>query len=149
MLVSSTGTKLIVNARTAREVYLACFRNAAVTAGYLADLQQDVAIIGAGSGREFREEDQVCCAWIARDLIASGYRAGPVTLDVVDRWGGAPPEAAARGNSAAYLRRSNQLRDLEFILKHVNDLSSVFRVEEGEVLETPLAVTHSASSYAY
>ena len=27
-----------------------------------------VAVIGAGSKGEFREEDQICCAWIAAGL---------------------------------------------------------------------------------
>jgi 2-phosphosulfolactate phosphatase len=135
ILLSSSGTKLLWSSRNAGEVYLACYRNAASVARYIAGKYERIAIIGAGSRGEFREEDQICAAWIAADLLKYGYTAANTeTSDIVDRWKDAPASACARGKSAAYLRRSGQEKDLEFVLSHVNDLDDVFVFDDGEVI---------------
>jgi 2-phosphosulfolactate phosphatase len=135
ILLSSSGTKLIREASVCDVVYLACFRNYDYTACYLAGRYARVAVIGAGSRGEFREEDQMCCAWIARDLIAEGYMPeNNRTIDLVDRWTGEGLEAALRGKSANYLRRSGQIKDLEFVFTHIRDLSATFVMNDGEVI---------------
>src|SRR5205814_2440681 len=93
-----------------------------------------VAVIGAGSRGDFREEDQMCCAWIAELLIGHGYgAANAATTELVQRWSGAPAAACVISRSVDYLRRSDQLADLDFILSHVNDLRNIYRLLDGEV----------------
>jgi 2-phosphosulfolactate phosphatase len=146
VLLSSSGTRLLQSAGSCEAVFLACLRNFSCLATHLASCFADVAVIGAGTRGEFREEDQMCCAWIANRLFEFGYRAGnEATADVAERWRGCRPDAWTRGKSAAYLRRSQQLDDLEFILGHIDDLQAVFTLRDGEVVQEPLARADPAS----
>jgi len=139
ILLSSSGTKLLQSAASCEVVFLACLRNFTSLASHLASSSGDVAIIGAGTRGEFREEDQMCCAWIADRLFDFGYRAGnEATAAIAERWRGCSPDAWTHGNSAAYLRRSRQLDDLEFILRHIDDLDAVFTLRDGEVMCEPI-----------
>ena len=134
ILVSSSGTKVMAAAGGCKSVYLGCFRNCSALAKYLGGRHSRIAIIGAGCKGEFREEDQICCAWIARDLIRMGYTPGDSqTVAVVSRWQDAPAEACLSSRSVDFLRRTGQLRDLDFVLAHIDDLGAVFTVENGEV----------------
>jgi 2-phosphosulfolactate phosphatase len=97
-----------------------------------------VAIIGAGSQGEFREEDQICCAWIAAGLMSKGY--APVnreTAAMVSRWRDAPPDACLCSRSVDFLKRTGRHRDLDFILTHIDDLQAVFTVRNREVRMIP------------
>lgn len=135
VLLSSSGTRLLHAVRDAENVYLACFRNAAAVARHVVRHRR-IAVIGAGSHGQFRTEDQICCAWIAAVLLEAGYEAADArTSAVVARWRGAPATACASGASADYLRRSDQVADLDFVLTHVNDLDTVFTLlADGEVV---------------
>lgn len=134
VLVSSSGTRVIHEAARCDATYLACFRCHSVLAGYLATRHAQVALIGAGTKGEFREEDQICCAWIACALIGLGYTAGsPLTVEVVRRWRRARPHACLCSRSVDFLKRTGQFRDLGFILAHIDDLNQVFEVRDGEV----------------
>jgi 2-phosphosulfolactate phosphatase len=134
VLVSSSGTRVIHEAAGCEAVYLACFRSHSLLVGYLAQRHTRVAVIGAGSKGEFREEDQICCAWIAAGLISLGYQAGSAqTTEVVSRWRDAPPSACLGSNSVKFLRRTGQLHDLDFILGHIDDLPGIFEIRNGEV----------------
>ena len=114
---------------------MGCFRSHSVLAGYLTQRHARVAVIGAGSKGEFREEDQLCCAWIAEGLLTAGYEAqDDRTAAIIERWRGAPVEAITCGASAEYLRRTGQYRDLEFILAHIDDLDEVYQFERGQVV---------------
>src|SRR5580704_9586372 len=94
VLVSSSGTKVIHEAAACESVYLGCFRNYSVLAAYLSKRHPRVAVIGAGTKGEFREEDQLCCAWIAAELVSLGYLPADLqTASLVDRWKDAPPSA--------------------------------------------------------
>jgi 2-phosphosulfolactate phosphatase len=135
VLLSTTGTRLLWNARNAAALFLASFRDYRSLARCLSSRFGTIAIIGAGSRGEFREEDQMCCAWIAELLILSGFSAADrETHDLVKRWSGKPPEACLVSKSVEYLRRTGQIRDLEFILRHVGDLEAVFTLAGGEVI---------------
>lgn len=150
VLLSSSGTKLLQAAASCEVVFVACLRNFTALATHLAGSFADVAVIGAGTRGEFREEDQMCCAWIAGRLLEFGYRAGnEATATVTERWRGCRPDAWTRGNSAAYLRRSGQLDDLEFILGHIDDLQAVFVLRDQEVVWEPLAKPACESELAY
>lgn len=135
VLVSSSGTLLLHNAHCCEAAYVACFRNHEAVAEHVARRHSNVAVIGAGTKNEFREEDQICCAWIAGRLMQYGYVAqNAETERIVTRWRHAPAEACLVSNSVAYLRRSNQLDDLRFVLAHVNDLDAVFALNDDEAV---------------
>jgi 2-phosphosulfolactate phosphatase len=91
--------------------------------------------VGAGARGEFREEDQICCAWIAERLAAAGHAfADAATAELVERWRGRPVEAIADGHSAAYLRDTGQGSDIEFVLGHVDDVACAFVMSAGELV---------------
>ena len=143
ILLTTSGTRVICGAQDWQAVYVACLRNYKAQIAYLVEHHPRVAVIGAGSRGQFREEDQLCCAWIAEGLLASGYEAlDERTTAIIDQWSGVPVDAISRGASADYLRNSGQLRDLEFILAHVDDCDEVYRFEQGlvvkESVELPL-----------
>ncbi len=115
--------------------HLNCLRNYRFTADYLASHTDNVAIVGAGSRGEFREEDQLCCAWIAGLLSNAGFLpADRRTVEIVNEWSKKPVGAWLENKSAVYLRRTGQLADLNFILEHVNDLEALFMLNNGEVI---------------
>lgn len=135
ILLSSSGTILCHQASLCDAAFLACFRNYHSVAAHLAETFSKVAVIGAGSRGDFRIEDQMCCAWIAEALVQIGYApADRETAECIRRWSNVPPDACARGKSAAYLRDSGQLQDLDFILDHVADLSAAFMMRGNEVV---------------
>jgi 2-phosphosulfolactate phosphatase len=134
ILLSTSGTRLIAEAVRHGVTYASCLRNADAQAAYLAGQARDVLILGADSRGEFREEDQLCAARIARALVGSGYGvADAATEEVIERFGDAPDDAFLEGRSAKYLRDTGQERDLAFVLEHIDDLDAVFVVEQGEV----------------
>jgi 2-phosphosulfolactate phosphatase len=129
VLLSSTGTRLMYEIRHRKSAYVACFRNHSATIEHLAKHHNAVILIGAGTRGEFREEDQMCCAWIADGLIQSGFIAeDEMTSHLVERWRGAPHDAFLMSRSVDYLRRSRQLPDLHFILSHFDDIDTACKV---------------------
>lgn len=139
VMLSTSGTRLMLEAgRSPHGAFVACFRNVAAVARHLADLGGRVAVIGAGSRNEFREEDQMCCSWVADLLVKAGHRPEDArTVEIIERWSGSPASACQTGNSAAYLRQTNQIHDLDFILAHVDDLDLVCSMEQNEVRPLP------------
>jgi phosphosulfolactate phosphohydrolase-like enzyme len=80
----------------------------------------------------------MCCGWVAELLVKAGHRPEDArTAEIIERWSGTPARACQTGNSAAYLRRSNQTHDLDFILAHVNDLDLVCSMDQNEVYPLP------------
>lgn len=136
LLLSTSGTRLICGAQESQAMYVACLRNYTAQANYLITHHPKVVVIGAGSRGEFREEDQLCCAWIAEKLLRAGYEPEDArTTAIVEQWSGVPFDAIIEGASADYLRNSGQKRDLDFILTHVDDLDEVYRFERGQVMK--------------
>jgi 2-phosphosulfolactate phosphatase len=135
VMLSSSGTQLMLEAsRSAHGAFIASFRNFTATARHLMGQRSRVAVIGAGSRGEFREEDQMCCAWVAELLVNAGYRPeNPKTAEIIERWHGAPATACETGNSVAYLRRSRQLDDYDFVTAHVDDLDIVCSIDGNEI----------------
>jgi 2-phosphosulfolactate phosphatase len=135
ILLSTSGTRLIAEAVQHGITYVSCLRNAAAQAGHLVACGQDVLILGADSRGEFREEDQLCAARIARVLVQEGYSvADPLTQGVLERFGQAPNNAFVEGRSARYLRDTGQEGDLAFVLGHIDDLAGVYVMEHGGAL---------------
>lgn len=126
VLVSSSGTQLLLNSAGSNGVYIACLRNYQAVADYLAAKYENIAVLGAGTRGQFREEDQMCCAWIAEILVQKGYTPETIqTKEYIYRWSGQDTNEIRQGNSADYLIKSGQEEDLEFIIKHVNDLDII------------------------
>jgi 2-phosphosulfolactate phosphatase len=135
VLLDPPGTRLIANCAGGGEVYLACLRNLSATADFLASRHDDVVLLAAGYGGDFRCEDQLVAARIARALVARGFKPeDAATVDVVERWGTVDVSLLGWGWSAGYLRRLGRHADVEFILRQVDDLPLVCRYERREVV---------------
>lgn len=135
VLVSSSGTQLLINASGSVAVYIACFRNLSAIADHIAGRHERVAVIGAGTRGQFRREDQMGCAWVAERLVNRGYRAEtPETDQYIATWHGVSPEEVRGGRSAAYLRKSGQEPDLEFTLSHIDDVDVVPALVNNELV---------------
>jgi len=147
VLTSSSGTKVIFEAAGCEAVYLGCFRTYSTLAAHLDGRHDRVAIIGAGSKGEFREEDQICCAWIAAALMGRGYLPSTMqTVDVVSRWRDATADSCLCSRSVDFLKRTGRVMDLDFILGHIDDLRQVFEVRNGEVtMLQPAAVLRGSA----
>ena len=135
VLVSSSGTQLLLNAVGSKAIYLACFRNVSAVARHLAGRHERIALLGAGSRGQFRREDQMGCAWVAEKLLQAGYQPETQrTSELVSRWRNVNANEIRSGKSAEYLNRSGQQEDLEFILDHVDDLDTVPSLVNGELI---------------
>jgi 2-phosphosulfolactate phosphatase len=135
ILLSTSGTRVLGAAEGSGAVYAACLRNYKAQVRFLAARYQKVAVIGAGTRGEFREEDQMCCAWIAEGLMNAGYKLrGEQTARLVERWSGAPVDAFLGSKSVEYLMSTGQLSDLDFVLEHVDDVDAVFPIRKGEIV---------------
>jgi len=135
VLVSSSGTQLLMEAAGSHAVYTGCFRNITALACYLAGRHERIALMGSRTRGQFRLEDQMGCAWVAEKLVELGYfLENKQTVECVDRWRGVSPEAIAWGRSAEYLRQSGQEEDLQFILDHFDDLYLVPCLVQSELV---------------
>lgn len=134
VLLSSSGTALIQAAHRADQVYAACLRNTTAQAHRLRGRDADVAVIGAGTRGQIRMEDELACARVAEALIGWGFTPDPVAAAAVRRWSRVPVEVCANGRSAAYLRAIGQQRDIDFVLRRVNDLNRVYLMRNGELM---------------
>lgn len=145
ILLSTSGTRLLRTASaTHPSTLVACLRNwEAQAVELLGARPETVVLLGAGTRNEFREEDQLCCAWIAARLVDDGYAADVATRRLVDAWRDAPAGAIVEGASANYLRESGQLADLIFILEHVNDLATTYEMRGNEVVARAGATVRS------
>jgi 2-phosphosulfolactate phosphatase len=133
ILLSTSGTQLMCAAPGS--LYVACLRNYGALVRHLSEVSANVAVIGAGTRGEFREEDALCCAWIAAGLLDSGFElADERTVEIVEKWVGRPADSIVGGDSSAYLRATGQLHDLDFILSHLDDLDLVFARKNGEIV---------------
>lgn len=141
VMVSSSGTRVMTEASSARYgAFVASFRNVRAMARHLIEQPGPVALVGAGSRGTFREEDQMACAWIAELLAAAGHEvADERTADLIRRWSGAATTACEVSDSVAYLRRSGQIRDYEFVVSRRDDLDIVCRMRGREIIGPPAA----------
>jgi 2-phosphosulfolactate phosphatase len=134
VLLSTSGTRLITAG--GENVFVACLRNYRAQIEALVHGHPRVSVVGAGTRGEFREEDQLCCAWIAEGLVSRGYEPEDEnTRAIIARWSGAPVDAIASGKSSSYLCRTGQTHDLDFILDRIDDLDEVFAYFNGEIAQ--------------
>lgn len=134
ILVSSSGSELLLNSVGSQAVYISCLRNFSAVANHLIDRHEHIAVLGAGTRGEFRREDQIGCAWLAKKLVDSGYKMeSPRTKHLISRWENTNLDVIREGRSADYLRRSGQVHDLEFVLHHIDDLTVVPEFANGKL----------------
>ncbi len=135
VLLTSSGTPLLRQAAAGHPTYAGCLRNVTALAGHLEGVEDPIAVVGAGTQGEFREEDQLGCARIAAALLVRGHRLADPDDPVVRAWADVAVERATHGRSAAFLRTSGKVADLEFVLAHLDDVREVHRVEaDGRVV---------------
>jgi phosphosulfolactate phosphohydrolase-like enzyme len=138
VVAGSPGAELIANAASVPALYLACLRNVSATVDWLAARHRRVVLIGAGSGGDYRCEDQMVAAWMGRRLLERGFSAQSMaTNESVTRWGEADAALAGWGKSAEELRRRGRYADLELVLGCVDDLALVCMARGGEVRAEP------------
>ncbi|HXI10676.1 MAG TPA: 2-phosphosulfolactate phosphatase [Thermodesulfobacteriota bacterium] len=136
VLVSTSGSQLLLNSEGSVAVYAACFRNFSAVARFVSNRHERVAVLGAGTRGRFRREDQMGCAWVAQRLLEYGFRAENVeTGGYIDRWRGVSPEEIRGGKSAEYLRSTGQEEDLDFIVGHIDDIDTVPQLVDGELIK--------------
>jgi 2-phosphosulfolactate phosphatase len=134
VLVSSAGTLLLDMAAGAAAVYVACLRNLGATARRVTAHHRRVALIGAGTRGETRDEDRMACAWLGQHLLSMGFTAeDAATAAEVETWRGAELAGLRAGASAEYLRSTGQDDDIDYVLGHVEDVSEAAVVDGGEV----------------
>jgi 2-phosphosulfolactate phosphatase len=127
ILLSTSGTRLIAAPPRAEQVYVASLRNWRAQAAWMVGRHERVVVLGAGTRGEFREEDQLCCAWIARELVAAGYHVHDErTRKIIARWSEEPVESLLVSPSVTYLRETGQEDDLDFVMTHVDDVDGAF-----------------------
>jgi len=150
ILVSSSGTQLLMNAAGSTAVYIACFRNLTAVADHIAGRHDRVAILGAGTRGQFRREDQMGCAWVADRLMKLGYAPeNDATEQYAAAWRGISPEVVRSGRSAAYLLNSGQERDLDFTLQHIDDLDIVPALVNNELVPAAGTAAKPIASVVY
>ena len=136
ILLSSTGTKVIDRIRDSEHAFIACFRNFTATIRALWREGRSVTLIGAGTRGQFREEDQMCSAWIAAGLLDQGYiPQDRSSEELIQKWRNANVQDVLVSESVSYLQRTNQMRDLNFILSHFDDIDSAFKVIRNQIME--------------
>ena len=136
IMVSSSGIPLLYSLKDCDSVYVACLRNYGSTINHLAGLYDRVVVLGAPTRGEFREEDQLCCSWIADGLMKAGFAPeDDKTVAIVNLWKDKPVTVCGEGKSAEYLRQSGQLKDLDFILRHINDLNWLLSIKNDEIIK--------------
>jgi 2-phosphosulfolactate phosphatase len=138
ILLSTSGTGLLCAAAARSRTYAACLRNVTATARRLSDEGHTRILLLAGESRgEFRDEDRLCCARIARRLFEVGFEPRNVLVEeLVKRWGDAPDDAFMSGHSVRYLSDTGQLHDAVFVLEHIDDLDSVYEMRGGELVRS-------------
>jgi len=148
VLLSTSGTPLLRRLAHHDAVYAACLRNARATAAWVSSRHSRVALLGAPTRGEFREEDQQCCALVAAALAADGFCAEDrATENYLRRWAGAPPDAFLCSKSVDWLASTGQLDDLAFIRCHRDDLAGAMQLLAGELRWIALEEWREAHAY--
>ncbi len=135
ILLSTSGTALLCAGAARARTYATCLRNVSAQARALIGTHERVLLLAGESRGEFREEDRLCCARLARALLHAGYRPHSAFVEaLVDSWGDAADDAFMQGHSVQYLAATGQLHDAQFILDHIDDLDEVYEMCDGELL---------------
>jgi 2-phosphosulfolactate phosphatase len=127
VLLTSSGSPTMCRAADVAPTWIGSLRNVGPTADALREVDH-VAILAA-SPDELRIEDAICAARLAHAFGLDG--ADDETIRVAHGYGEVALDQIRTGTSAGYLRRSGQMADLEFILRHVDDVDLPCSVVDG------------------
>lgn len=130
VLLTTSGAPTMCRAEEAAPTWIGSLRNVGPTADALRGVAR-VAIL-AVSPDELRIEDAICAARLARAL-GGGEGSDDETMRLEATYGDLPLDRIRTGKSAAYLRRSGQVDDLEFILRHIDDVDAPCAMAGGRV----------------
>lgn len=131
ILLSTSGTPLMMAAATMTRTYVACLRNATAIARFMAAEHKRVAILGADPGGQLRREDKLCAARIGSILGAAGWAPeDAATEQILRAFADAPDMAILGGRSASYLGSTDQDHDLSFTREHIDDLQDAFVIDD-------------------
>lgn len=136
--VSPFAAMLAAAAQRGR-VYVACLRNFEATANEISLQHRRVVVIGAGEAGEVCAADQMATAWLALRLQGRDFELeGRHTVDEVTRWASSDVSLIGLSRSAERLRARGRESEVNFVLRHVNDLDVVCAYADGEI-EDPVA----------
>lgn len=136
-LVQLSGLGAMLAAASQRaKAYVACLRNLEATANELALQHRRVVLIGAGEGSEVCAADQMATAWLALRLQGRDFELeGRHTTDEVNRWAASDVALIGLSRSAERLRARARDSEVDFVLRHVNDLDVVCAFDNGEIVD--------------
>lgn len=145
ILLSTSGTGVLCSAARRGLTYAACLRNVRAQCERLTAAHDQVVLLAGESRGEFRDEDRLCCARMAKLLMEAGYEPRDVFVEeLVRRWGDAPDDIILGSKSAEYLAKTGQQHDLDFILEHIDDLDDVYELHHGELVMSARTMSLSA-----
>jgi phosphosulfolactate phosphohydrolase-like enzyme len=116
-------------------IYVGSLRNIGATARMLGENHARVGLLGAGFRGESRSEDRIAAARLADALVGLGFRTdGMSTLREVESWADADLSLVSWGKSCDYLRRQGRAEDVDFVVRHQDDVNLVCSYSaDGEV----------------
>jgi phosphosulfolactate phosphohydrolase-like enzyme len=130
--VSPLAEMLSVAVRRAR-VYVACLRNLEATANEIGLHHRKAIVLGVGERGEVCAEDQMVAAWLAMRLQIRGFELeGRNTAEDVERWRAFDPALVGLSRSAERLRARGWESEVDFVLRHLDDLNVVCGYADGE-----------------
>jgi len=134
VLSTTNGTPLMCMAAALSTTFVACLRNLTATAEALRSRNDSITILPTMTRGELRVEDALCAARLARLLFNRGLLLDPQAGDLATSLADAALDTIADGPSAAFLRRTGQAVDLEFILTRVDDVDDAFIIRDAQVV---------------
>jgi len=133
--VSPFAGMLAAAAQRAR-VYVACLRNFEATANEISLQHRRVVVIGAGEDGEVCAADQMATAWLALRMQGSDFDLeGRHTVDEVKRWSSSDVSLIGLSRSAERLRARGRESEVDFVLRHVNDLNVVCAYDDADIFD--------------
>ncbi len=124
VLTTSDGTRLITGACQAEYVFIASTLNYQPVAQAILGLGGDWALIGAGSGGDFRPEDRVGCALVGNELMQNeNFDISSDDLDFIHFYSLAWEQHILNSLSSQKLRKIGRNVDIEFVIDEANKYS--------------------------
>jgi len=136
VLTTSDGTRLITYATQAENVLVASTLNYQAVAQAILGLGGNWALIGAGSGGDFRPEDRVGCALLGNELKQNGnFEISSEDLDFIYLYSLAWEQHILDSLSSQKLRKIGRDVDIDFVIDGVNKypVTPVAKKEDGHV----------------
>lgn len=121
VLTTSDGTRLITNASRAERVLISSTLNYEIIAQAILGIGGDWALIGAGSGGDFRPEDKVGCALVGKTLIDNGsFELSEDDKEFILTQSTNWQKRILESLSSEKLRKIGREADIEFVIDGVN-----------------------------